>query len=145
MKQKVYNSSTFICQVLVMFLATMLCMSCNEFTKSDLVQSVQEFNEKLPQQQAEGIELTSVTYDKVLDQVVFRYTFDEDVYNAEEVLAAFEEDRDLLKEQMTPYIKEGANKLQLSGTSEKFVYGFTVSKRTFELFFSADEIDQLVK
>lgn len=144
MEQSIFNTTTCKCKVLVMAYIVFLCASCNEFTKSDLAQSVQNFNESLPQQQAEGLEFTSLTYDKVLDQIVFRFTFDENIYDAEEILAAFEEDRDLMKNQMVPYIREGAKKLQLNGTAEKFVYGFTTSKKTFEMYFSADEIDQII-
>lgn len=146
MKQRYLSSTICKFQVFAIFVIAISYVSCNEFAKSDLAESVQRFNEKsLPQKQAEGLEWTSISYNKVLDQVVLRFTFDEDYFDAEETIALFEENKDELKASLAPVLAESGKTLKLDGTAVKVVYGFNHSKRTFETFFSGDEIDQLVK
>ena len=146
MKQKYITVASKIrkWQGFVVLLVTLFCVSCNEFSKSELAQSVQSYNEKsLPKQMAEGFEWTSISYDKVLDMVVLKYTFDEDIYDVNEILNTYNEERDNMKAQMVPYITGFVNKVDLDGASIKICYGFTRSNKTFELVFSGEEIEQL--
>ena len=147
MKQRSLTFVSKICQwqVFVVLLMVLLCTNCNDSAKSKLAQSVQNFNEKsLPQQVAEGMEWTSLTYDETLGQVVFLYMFDEDFYDAGEICAAFAENQAVMKEQMASYIIEGVKSLDLDGASIKIVFGFSQSDTTCEILFTAEEIDQLV-
>lgn len=146
MKQSILKSEFCKWQVLALVFATMFYTGCNEFTKTDLAQSVQSFNEKsLPQQQAEGLVWTSLTYDMVLDQVVFKYTFDEDYFDVEEMLPLFYENKNEMKNQIAPLIAEQGRKMKLNGSSVKIKYEFNRSKKSFDIIFSSEEIDQLIK
>ena len=148
MKNKITKTATLFCtwQITAMIGIVMLLASCNQFAKSDLAQSIQSFNEKsLPQQQAEGLEWTSLTYNQVLDQVVFLYTFDENYYDADEALASFNENKEELKANIAPLIAQQGKVIHFDGSSVKIVYKFPLSNKSFEILFTGEEVEQLTK